>query len=413
MNVDELACLMKSKLNQIQKLNVSGEIGKITKANSGHIYFDLLSKTCRVSCVCWASANVTPVSGAAEVHVTYIDYYGPFGKCQAVVDKIISKDEKCEIANNHEATIQKMTREGILNRKRIAIPDLLNHLCVITSYDSAAYHDIIEGINKRWPCLRTTIIHSSVQGSHAIKELKSAFSKAYSIQPDIIICGRGGGSESDLEVFNHEDVIRCFVNEKIPIISAIGHENDHTLSDLTSDVRAKTPTASIELCIPVCYEERVRNLKNLRETNISEFSKKMSDIMEKHINYQNTVSTLTKKILRSQTNLLSQLRQNNTIFLNNRFETYEKNIKFQRDRLKIIMREKLSMFQHFIQMSRSNLNVYSVQNNLENGYCIILDKHKKVVTSINCIEKNDTMCVLMKDGKIDVTINDVNRKRKR
>ena len=77
------------------------------------------------------------------------------------------------------------------------------------------------------------------------------------------------------------------------------------------------------------------------------------------------------------------------------------------------MREKLSMFQHFIQMSRSNLNVYSVQNNLENGYCIILDKHKKVVTSINCIEKNDTMCVLMKDGKIDVTINDVNRKRKR
>lgn len=413
MNVDELAYLMKSKLNQIQKLSVSGEIGKITKANSGHIYFDLLSKTCRVSCVCWASANVTPVSGAAEVHVTYIDYYGPFGKCQAVVDKIILKNEKCEIANNHEATIKKMTREGILNRKRIAIPDLLNHLCVITSYDSAAYHDMIEGIHKRWPCLRTTIIHSSVQGSSAIKELQYAFAKAYSIEPDLIICGRGGGSESDLEVFNHEYVIRCFVHDKIPIISAIGHENDHTLSDLTSDVRAKTPTASIELCIPICYEERVRNLMNLREASKFELSKKMSDIMEKHDNYKNTVCILTHKLLRSQTNSIDQYRKNNTIFLYNRFEAYEKSIKFQRERLKMIMREKLSMFQHSIQMTRSNLNVYSVQNNLENGYCILVNEHEKVVTSINCIEINDTMCVLMQDGKIDVTVNDVNRKRKR
>ena len=260
-NVDELSDMIKNSLSKIQNVKVCGEIGKIVKSSKQHLYFELKSTNAIVSCVAWASSALQIESGQAEVVVRKMDFYPPYGKIQAVVSNVEQlKDETARIAAQRADLINRLHSEGIINREKNTIPDIIGHLVIITSHNSAAHYDMKQGVDARWPGLNTTVIHTSVQGPDSLLEIPLAFRKAISLNPDVIICGRGGGSETDLEAFNDEQVIRSFIHEKIPIISAIGHESDHSISDLVADVRAKTPTAAIEIAIRYTKQELKENI---------------------------------------------------------------------------------------------------------------------------------------------------------
>lgn len=262
--VEELALCIKQTLGQIRNIKVEGEIGKVSTPRSGHTYFELKHPNAIINCASWASSNIQVKSGYVIVTIQKLDFYGPYGKCSAVVTAVEEHGEKVpELANKKALLLERLGNEGILQRERLPIPDVIEHLCIITSFGSAAAHDMNEGIHSRWPHLKTTWIDTQVQGQQAPESICQAFKKAQNICPDVIICGRGGGSEADLDAFNDEKTVLCFQNAKIPIISAVGHENDYCLSDHVADVRAKTPTAAIEIAIPKTYRERCEELEEL------------------------------------------------------------------------------------------------------------------------------------------------------
>lgn len=412
MNVDQLAFMIKSKVNEIKNVTVQGEIGKITVASSGHVYFDLMSKKARVSCVCWSSSNLKASKGGANVSIQSVDYYPPFGKCQAIVNNIECLDDNSDIADKHAHIISTLTKDGTIHRPRLTIPEIINHLCIITSDGSAAYHDMIEGINSRWPGLKTTIIHSSVQGQQAISSLELAFKKAHEIKPDVIICGRGGGSECDLDVFNDERVVKCFISTTIPIVSAVGHESDHCICDLVSDVRAKTPTASIETCISTSYADRKSKLETIQLDCVFQVQKKLQDLHKNCIKTSENLHIVVQNALNSHVNRLQNMEKSATSIVQNNIQKMEDKVSNLSIKLDHVYKQKLNEFEHQIKMLRSKLNAHSIAQNLQNGYCVLLDANDTIVKNTDFINENDNMCVVLDDGKIDVCVKNV-RKRKR
>tara|TARA_B110000046_G_scaffold164046_1_gene179352 strand:+ start:3213 stop:4628 length:1416 start_codon:yes stop_codon:yes gene_type:complete len=265
LTVRDLASRVSLSLNTVPAMRVRGTIGKVTTTSKGHRYFELSDAHARVSCVAWHGSVATGhvVSGAADVDVARVDFYAPFGRCQAVVQSAHAlAGGQCLKSE----ALRALNDAGFVSRARLPLPEVVQHLCLITSSGSAAAGDLLSGIEQRWPGLRTTLIHASVQGADAPAQLAAAFAtaRALSPSPDVIVCGRGGGSESDLSAFDNELVARCFVGVDAATVSAVGHEHDHVLTDAVADVRAKTPTAAIEIVIPVGLQERVQSLHDIR-----------------------------------------------------------------------------------------------------------------------------------------------------
>ena len=260
--VEDLVAQIRKQLREVggAARPVRGIIGRVTVSQAGHAYFDLRDEctSARVNCVVFAG-RAAPTAGPAVVTVDRLDFYAPGAACQVVVRTCESLGD-AEPANG--VALARLSRAGLLDRSRLAVPDFVSHVCLVTSRGSAAAHDMRQSIAERWAGLRTTLIHASVQGSDAPLQLVRALdaARALSPPPDVIVCGRGGGAETDLAAFDDERVARALARGAIPTISAVGHETDHTLADALADLRAKTPTAAIELAIPVSRDARYAEL---------------------------------------------------------------------------------------------------------------------------------------------------------
>lgn len=267
--VQELTCALKSQLTQLGvQQRVRCVIGRITTAPSGHAYFEISDEetNARISCVMWAPCVAPKKAGLYEVIPVRVDFYAPQGRAQLVVRECCPLDTTVETTKKARA-LATLHNEGLTNRPRLCIPDTVEHVCIVTSHDSAAAHDMLKSIDERWAGLRTTLVHSTVQGADAPESLVRALMIANSLSPaaDVIICGRGGGSEADLMAFDDEQVARALAACPVPTVSAVGHETDHSVTDAVADVRAKTPTGAIELVIPVSKSVRVTELVELRD----------------------------------------------------------------------------------------------------------------------------------------------------
>ena len=256
-SVQDLATRMNASLRTVAPVRVRAMVGKVVLASSGHMYFEIRDATARVSCVAWRGSveHGTVVPGLAILDIARVEFYAPLGRCQAVVRaaRVVSN-----APTSKAMTLSKLHGDGLVDRPRLPIPDIVHHVCLITSSGSAAAGDLMAGIQQRWPGLRTTLIHTSVQGSDAPAQIVAAFkaARALSPHPDVIICGRGGGSEFDLAAFDTDAVARAFVGNDVATISAVGHEDDHAVTDVVADFRAKTPTAAVEIAIPVSLVQR-------------------------------------------------------------------------------------------------------------------------------------------------------------
>ena len=262
--VEELAQAIRLRVAQVPSATVSGTVGRVSVGPTGHVYFDLHGTSARVSCVAWSSSNVVPTSGPSAVRVQRIDFYPPRGTCQAVITAATLQGESPDARAQFIARLHK---EGLITRPRRCVPEVVTHLCLITSRESAAAHDMIAEVGARWPGLRVTLVHAQVQGGTAPTAIVRAFDAVPTLKPpvDLIVCGRGGGSEADLTAFDSEEVVRSFASASAAVICAVGHENDHCVADLVADVRAKTPTAAIQVALPQTQRDRADALGDLRE----------------------------------------------------------------------------------------------------------------------------------------------------
>ena len=246
------------------RIRVRGEVGRVFKARSGHLYYDIKDTTNVLACTTWkgqvARLSVVPEEGMEVVVTGKLTAFGAQSKYNMNVDEVAVAGAGALMAML-EKRKKALAAEGLFapERKR-ALPYLPEVIGVITSPSGAVIRDILHRLRDRFP-RKVLIWPVAVQGQACAPEVARAiegfnrFTPGGALpRPDLLIVARGGGSIEDLWGFNEEIVARAAAASQIPLISAVGHETDTTLIDFVSDKRAPTPTAAAELAVPVRLE---------------------------------------------------------------------------------------------------------------------------------------------------------------
>ena len=253
----------------IPPLWVSGEVTGWTRARSGHCYFTLKDDSSQLKCVLWKTdaekLPADPDDGMTVRVLGGLTLYEARGDFQMVARQVETAEGEGLWRLAFNRLKAKLDEEGLTapERKR-PLPRLPARVGVVTSPSGAAMHDILEGLRARGPWLHVVFRGARVQGEGAAQEVASAVrALGASGLVDVIIVGRGGGSLEDLWAFNEEPVARAIATCPVPVVSAVGHEVDVTISDLVADRRAPTPTAAAEL-VTQGVQEALHNLARLR-----------------------------------------------------------------------------------------------------------------------------------------------------
>ncbi len=257
-------------------IKVEGEITGLTRPASGHQYFSIKDENSQLRCVFFKnSARLSPVKLADGMQVILsarVSLYEQRGDFQLIVQSVVESGEGL-LRKKFEQLKSRLSSEGLFDSdKKISLPEMPARVGIITSTTGAAVHDIISTFKRRYPAIDLLIYPALVQGEQASRSLVTAINlAALRKEVDVLILGRGGGSLEDLWPFNEESVARAIYHCTIPLVSAVGHESDISISDLVADVRAATPTAAAELLSPD-KKELIRanaSLKNRLQNAIS------------------------------------------------------------------------------------------------------------------------------------------------
>lgn len=255
--------LLESKFPMI---TVEGEISNLKRQTSGHIYFTLKDEGAQLNAIIWRStaANLkTELSDGTKVIVKgSIAVYEPSGRYQIIITSIRPVGIG-ELQIAFEKLKNKLSAEGLFDEShKKALPKYPKNIGVVTSVTGAAIRDIVSIISRRYPVAELIIYPTAVQGPGAGNEIANGIKNFNEYNKvDIIIVGRGGGSLEDLWAFNEEVVARAIYDSEIPIISAVGHHVDYTISDFVADLRAPTPSVAGELAVPD-RGEIIEDMKN-------------------------------------------------------------------------------------------------------------------------------------------------------
>jgi exodeoxyribonuclease VII large subunit len=253
--VTEVTKAIKEIISSIGELWVEGEVSNFRQPYSGHIYFTLKDESSQIQCVIFKPLSLrlpfTPKDGMKVLLHGRLTVYERGGNYQIVGDRI----EPAGLGALQMALEQlkrKLAAEGLFDEKhKKPIPRFPERIGVVTSATGAAIRDIIKVISRRYPHVHILLHPVAVQGENAAREIAEAIDRFNRLRNvDLLIVGRGGGSIEDLWAFNEEIVTRSIFRSQIPIISAVGHEIDFTISDLVADLRAPTPSAAAEMAVP-------------------------------------------------------------------------------------------------------------------------------------------------------------------
>lgn len=320
---------------------VEGEISNVSQSRNGHYYFTVKDDNAQLPCVIWRSTaerqGVKLSDGQQVVLGGDIQVYAPHGRYQMIVS-LVQQAGIGRLQQKFEELKEKLQKEGLFDdvHKKL-IPSFPTHVGVITSSTGAAFHDIRSTFEQRWPLATLYLHHASVQGLNSAGELVEAI-QAMQLQPNIevLIIGRGGGSLEDLWPFNEEKVARAIFECTIPVISAVGHEVDFSISDFVADSRAATPTQAAMIAVPDINDLRMQiddyttGIESFLKTKIDKYkeyvyrlghSHALLKVRDKLVNQKNRVSSLHEKMQHRQQSLLMSRRSS----LNDLIYRLEKN----------------------------------------------------------------------------------------
>ena len=274
--VSEITRTIKLMLEEnLPTIWIEGEVSNFKAHYSGHYYFTLKDSDAQISAVMWRSRTTqqpfVPEDGMKIQVLGNIRLYEKSGRYQ--IDIIRMRQAGIgHLQLEFEQLKQRLNAEGIFNKEfKKTLPDFPQTIGLITSPTGAAVQDMINVLKRRAPYLELIIMPVKVQGQGAAEEIAAAiesFNRFAAV--DILIIGRGGGSLEDLWAFNEEVVARAVFDSNIPIISAVGHEIDFTISDFVADVRAATPSAAADIAVPDAEELQGR---------IAYFSQRLTDLL--------------------------------------------------------------------------------------------------------------------------------------
>jgi len=269
MTVSELTALIEETLEtSFGDVSVVGEISQLKRAASGHIYLTLKDEHAVLKAVIWrgVAAGVRfELEDGLEVFVRgNVDVYPPRGTYQLIIRQIEPRGlGALQLA--FRQLMEKLRKEGLFRAEiKKPLPPFPARIGIVTSASGAAIKDMTNVIFRRFPLVELYLLPTRVQGEGAAEEIARAIRILNQKLPhlDLMIVGRGGGSLEDLWAFNEEVVARAIYDSRIPVVSAVGHEVDFSISDFVADVRAATPTEAGEIAVP----DRQELLKGLRDT---------------------------------------------------------------------------------------------------------------------------------------------------
>lgn len=380
--VSELNYLIKSILDYEQSLNDIKVIGEITNARitqKKHYFFNLIDQSSSIPCVMWNSdlhnGSQQIQNGNLVICSGKISTYLQTGLLQLYVNNIQTSG-RGDIQKEFNELKTRLANEGLFdeNRKR-SIPKFPKKICVITSKHGAVIKDITNIISRRYPIVDLSLIPVSVQGLNSSKEISEAIKKANKINFDIIILARGGGNIDDFKTFNDENLARIIFSSKIPIISAVGHESDYTISDFVADLRAPTPSAAAEISVPSSVE-LIKDIKNLKKNLTKLINEK---ILTQVRFYENSLD----RLLTNAPNLILYKQKNNFLI-----ENLQKNIvaktKFKTQEFKIL---------------NNSLKFLNPSDNMARGLVQTINSKRKIIKSIKDIKQGEDITISYIDGK--------------
>ncbi len=245
----------------LRSVNVTGEISGYKHHISGHRYFSLKDDSARVQCVMFRqngmSLRFEPADGMRVSVTASASIYPRDGSYQLYVSSM-ERLGVGELYRRFEALKQKLSAEGLFDPaiKQI-IPAMPRCIGIATSRTGAALRDMVRIAKRRNPNVAIIVAPCSVQGAAAAGEIVEAIQRLNADpRPEVILCGRGGGSIEDLWAFNEERVARAIASSRLPVISCVGHETDFTIADFVADMRAATPSMAAEIAVPVLSDLR-------------------------------------------------------------------------------------------------------------------------------------------------------------
>jgi exodeoxyribonuclease VII large subunit len=251
---------------ELQDVWVAGEVSNMTQASSGHWYFTLKDESAQLRGVMWRSSvarqNYTPRDGDAVVAHGRVGVYEPRGEYQLYADRI-RPEGVGDLYRQFEELKARLDTEGLFDESlKQPIPLFPRRIGVVTSPTAAAFQDIQNVLQRRYPLTEVILSPTLVQGKEAPSQIVAAIERLNThTDVDVILVIRGGGSIEDLWAFNDEQVARAILASQIPIISGVGHEIDFTIADFVADTRAPTPSAAAEVATPDSDELRAETTR--------------------------------------------------------------------------------------------------------------------------------------------------------
>ena len=426
-SVSEISLSIKRHIeDEFTIVKVRGELGRISKPSSGHIYFDMKDDRSNLSCVVWRNTLTDQKEfleeGSEIIALGRITTFSGQSRYQLIVNDIFPSGEGALMALFQKRK-EKFLKEGLFDQMRKkSLPFLPEVIGVITSESGAVFQDILHRLKERLP--RKVILWSvPVQGQDSAQKVVEAINGFNSFgshqkakKPDLLIVARGGGSLEDLWSFNEEIVVRAVADSKIPVISAIGHETDTTLIDYVSDKRAPTPTAAAEMAVPEKKQliEKINNLNSRLaisiKLKIDKEKSKVSTIEKSMDNVTYILSYFNQRydilIIKFPNILMSYLQKKRETLFRLNLSAVDKN-----NFLKDILARKVNLdkinksIKQFVIniLDKKNIqlaNLYkmhkslSYRRTLARGYSIIRDKKKNLIT-------NKTSALVAKELKIE------------
>ena len=329
----ELTNYIYKKINQDKYLNsfqLIGEVSNLSSPPSGHHYFVIKDDESLIKCVLFSrgSGKENLKDGNQIIAEGKMSVYQPRGEIQFIAETIHSQGEGT-LQQRFEELKSSLEAQGLFDESRKReIPKMPKKVGIVTSKTGSVIQDIINVIQRRYPNLKLVIADTRVQGDEAAKSITESISSLNKLDVDVIVLARGGGSIEDLWPFNEEKVAREIFKSKIPIISAIGHETDFTISDLVADLRAPTPSAAAEIISPdIDYLNeliilRTRDLENSFNSILENLKNRFFISMDRIVNYKIETSINNYKI-NSLTNEIINLFDNNLKEIKYKLENYE------------------------------------------------------------------------------------------
>ncbi len=379
----------------LSNLSLEGEISNFKLHYSGHMYFNLKDDKSKLKSIMFkgdaSSLDFIPEDGKKVIAKGYISVYEKEGDYQFYV-KEMKEEGLGDLHIAFENLKKKLEKEGLFSGDhKKDIPFMPTKIGVVTSPTGAAIRDIINVIKRRFPPATIIVYPSLVQGDLAPENIIKGllyFDQREDI--DLIITGRGGGAFEELFAFNDEDLARVIYGLDKPIISAVGHETDFSISDFVADLRAPTPSAAAELSVPD-VESLLDYLDLTLDSLIKSYNRNLKDyksdlsLHKRSLDFYNPVNSLREK------------RQDLDIIFKDLVYKYEKSIGNRKINLTDI---------------NNRLRILDPQLGLDKGLGILLNDEGKMIRSIDQMNLGDRVTLVLHDGRASSLVQSIEREDK-